>query len=101
MYDGIASSFVSGERKILEYGAHGPARVEFHGTDKLGRSIEATGTIEPGLVFTGYTDHTVIWSLAEWQVSGMPFLGDNQEFYPAGKFRSIARGELRLGEFKA
>jgi hypothetical protein len=98
MKDGAMASLVSGRRTVLEYGAFGPSKVLFEGTDTLGRSMRATGTIDPGLVFTGYTDHTVVWSLAEWDWDGVTHWGDNQEFSPAEPFRRLARGELRLGE---
>ena len=51
----------------------------------------------PDLEARVYTDHTVIWSLAEWDVEGKTFWGDNQEFYPAEMFRRIARREIKLG----
>jgi hypothetical protein len=98
MKDGEMASLVSGRREVLEWGEHGPARVAFEGTDKLGRTMNATGTIDPGLVFTGYTDHTVVWSLVEWDWDGVTHWGDNQEFSPAERFRLIARGEKQLGE---
>ncbi|WP_395397750.1 hypothetical protein WBP07_24730 [Novosphingobium sp. BL-8A] len=97
MFDDIPSSIASGKRTVLEYGEHGPSLVSFEATDRAGRSIAATGRIDPGLIFTGYTDHTVIWSLLEWDVAGERFWGDNQEFYSAQNFRHIARGEVRLG----
>jgi hypothetical protein len=53
--------------------------------------------LEEGLVFTGYTDHTVVWSLIEWDRNGIVHWGDNQEFCSAVKFRKIARGEIALG----
>ena len=98
MRGGEMASLVSGQRTVLEFGQFGPSKVRFEGTDTLGRSMMATGTIDPGLVFTGYTDHTVVWSLAEWDWDGVTHWGDNQEFKPAEPFRQIARGELRLGE---
>lgn len=97
MLDGQMAPLANGRRTVTEYGAHGPARVLFEGTDTLGRTLRAEGAIDPGLVFTAYTDHTVIWSLLEWQVDGSTWWGDNQEFYPADAFRRIARGEVRLG----
>lgn len=98
MKDGQMASMASGKRTVLEYGQFGPSKVLFEGTDKLGRSMKATGTIDPGLVFTGYTDHTVVWSLAEWDWDGVKHWGDNQEFSPAEPFRQMARGEIKLGE---
>ena len=94
--DGELSSLASGTRRITEFGRHGPRRVLFEATDKLGRTITATGEIDEGLVFTGYTDHTVVWSLTRWDWSGVEHWGDNQEFTPAVRFRKIARGELVL-----
>ena len=85
-------------RFLLEWGEHGPSRVTFTGTDKLGRTMQATGTYDPGLIFTGYTDHTVVWSLVEWDWDGVTHWGDNQEFCPAESFRRIARGEIKVDE---
>jgi len=96
--DGQMGSLVSGRRKILEYGNNGPSRVLFGAVDNLGRSMHATGVIDPGLVFTGYTDHTVVWSIAEWEWNSVIHWGDNQEFCPAETFRRIARGEIKLGK---
>ena len=96
--DGEMASLVSGKRTVLEFGQFGPAKVLFEGTDKLGRKMRATGTIDPGLVFAGYTDHTVVWSLTRWDWDGTVHWGDNQEFKPAEPFRQIARGELKLGQ---
>jgi len=101
MRDGQMASLVSGKRTILEYGQFGPSKVLFEGTDTLGRSLQATGTIDPGLVFTGYTDHTVVWSLAGWDWDGITHWGDNQEFAPGEWFRQMARGEIKLGEVPA
>ena len=95
--DGVLGSLTEGKRTILDYGALGPAKVAFDGVDTRGRTIHAVGTIDPGLIFTGYTDHTVVWSLAEWDWDGVAHWGDNQEFYPAEPFRRLARGEIALG----
>lgn len=98
MKDGEMASIASGKRRVIDWGEFGPSRVSFEATDTLGRTMQATGIIDPGLVFTGYTDHTVVWSLAEWDWDGVTHWGDNQEFSPAERFRLIARGEKRLGE---
>lgn len=76
--EGILSSLVSGTRQVTEYGAFGPRQVSFEAVDKLGRTIRASGQIDHGLIFTGYTDHTVVWSLVEWDWDGVPHWGDNQ-----------------------
>lgn len=95
--DGVLSSMATGKRIITGYGQFAPSKMIFEGTDKLGRSMRATGVVDPGLVHTGYTDHTIIWSLVEWNWDGVTHWGDNQEFYPADPFRQIARGEKKLG----
>ena len=96
MKDGEMASLVSGKREVLEWGKLGPARVAFEGADTLGRTMYATGTIDPGLVFTGYTDHSVVWSLVNWDWDGVIHWGDNQEFCPDETFRRIARGEISV-----
>jgi hypothetical protein len=95
--DGKMSSLASGTRRVTEYGAYGPRRVLFEAVDELGRSIRAVGRVDDGLIFTGYTDHTVVWSLVEWDTGGLTHWGDNQEFCPAVRFRQVARGERALG----
>jgi len=95
--DGQLASLISGTRRVEEYATFGPKRVVFDATDQLGRTITVTGKIDNGFVFTGYTDHTVVWSLLEWDWDGITHWGDNQEFCPALRFRRIARGDLKLG----
>lgn len=95
--DGTLSSLASGTRRVTEFGRYGPKRAVFDATDKLGRTIHAAAQIDDGLIFTGYTDHTVVWSLAEWDWNGTAHWGDNQEFCSAVRFRRIARGEIALG----
>jgi hypothetical protein len=97
--DGQLGSLVSGKREVLAFDEFGgAASVVFEASDKLGRTMRVKGTIDPGLIFTGYTDHTVQWSLAEWDWDGVTHWGDNQEFMPAEPFRRIARGEIRRGD---
>lgn len=95
--DGQLASLVSGTRRVLEYGRYGPRRVEFRATDQLGRSMVAHGELDDGFIFTGYTDHTVVWSLLRWEWDGTELWGDSQEFCSSLRFRRIARGDIRLG----
>ena len=92
------SSLTSGTRKVIEFGKYGPSRVLFEATDALGRTITAHGQLDDGFIFTGYTDHTVVWSLIKWDWSDVTHWGDNQEFCAAGKFRQLARGDIAPGE---
>jgi hypothetical protein len=94
--DGELASLVSGTRRVETFGRYGPSRVLFDAKDQLGRTITATGQIDDGFIFTGYTDHTVVWSLLEWDWNGVTHWGDNQEFCPALRFRRIARGDIKL-----
>lgn len=94
---GELASIVEGQRDILSFGRYGPKRVRFTAKDTLGRRIEALGDIDDGFIFTGYTDHTVVWSLTQWDWGGVEHWGDSQEFCPATRFRRIARGDLTLG----
>lgn len=92
--DGELASLAAGIRRVVEHGPYGPRQVSFEATDKLNRSVTAIGHIDDGLIFTGYTDHTVVWSLTEWDWDGVTLWGDNQEFCSAVRFRRIARGEI-------
>jgi hypothetical protein len=95
--DGQLASLVSGHREVLEWSDLGPSRVVFEATDTLGRTMRATGQLDPGFIFTGYTDHTVYWSMMRWDWDGVEHWGDNQEFAPTERFWRIARGELKVG----
>ncbi|MBW8784036.1 MAG: hypothetical protein JF593_05265 [Novosphingobium sp.] len=96
--DGTMASLAEGSRTITEFGRYGPRTARFQATDTLGRTIEASARIDEGLIFTGYTDHTVVWSLTEWDCDGVTHWGDTQEFTSAVRFRRIARGELAPGQ---
>ncbi len=95
--DGELSSLASGVRRVVEYGRYCPRRVTLDATDQSGRRIEASGRLDDGLIFTGYTDRTVVWSLTEWDWDGITHWGDNQEFCSSLRFRRIARGDIQLG----
>ncbi len=94
--DGELASLSSGTRRVLEFGRYGPKRIRLEATDQLGREIAADGQLDEGFIFTGYTDHTVVWSLLQWDWAGVTYWGDNQEFCPSARFRRIARGEINL-----
>lgn len=94
--DGELASLVCGHRRVIEYGRLGPRRVEVAATDQRGRQILVQGQVDEGLVFTGYTDRTVVWSLTEWDWAGTRLWGDTQEFCRSARFRRIARGELAI-----
>ena len=96
--DGELASLDSGYRHVERYSDLGPERVRIAMRDQLGREMTATGKLDPGFIFTGYSDHTVLWSLLEWDWDGVRHWGDNQEFCPALTFRRIARGDINPGQ---
>jgi len=71
--------------------------VRVDAVDKLGRIMVLNGRVEPGLIHTGYTTHTVVWSQTEWEWDGVTHWGEHQMFRSAEKCRKIARGEIPLG----
>jgi hypothetical protein len=95
--DGVMSSLVSGTRTALAFGTYGPSKVRVEAIDKLGRTVTLNGRVDQGLIHTGYTTHTVVWSQTEWEWDGVTHWGEHQEFCSAEKFRKIARGEIPLG----
>lgn len=92
--DGETAKLVEGKRRIDAYGRYGAKRVTIDALDTLGRSLHVDGEIDEGLLFSGNTTHTVVWSFTQWDWQGVTCWGDNQEFYPATTFRRMARGEL-------
>lgn len=96
--DNLLGSLVAGTRNVEEYSRFGPRRVVLDAVDEHGRKISAKGSIDEGLIFTGYTDRTVVWSLLEWDCDGVTHWGDNQEFCNSLRFRRIARGDIMLGD---
>lgn len=98
LQDGEKAKLTEGVRRIEEYGPYGARRVTIEAVDALGRTLNVTGQLDEGLLFSGNTTHTVVWSLTEWDWQGDKAWGDNQEFYPAPTFRRMARGELSPAE---
>lgn len=92
--DGETATLAEGVRRIDEYGRYGARRVTIEALDTLGRPLRVEGLVDEGLLFSGNTTHTVVWSLTEWHWDGHTCWGDNQEFYPAPTFRKMARGEV-------
>ena len=96
LQDNLLGSLTSGCRQVIEYGRYGPKVIQLDATDEHGRTIKATGALSDGLIFTGYTDRTIVWSLLQWDWNGAELWGDNQEFCSAARFRKIARGDITL-----
>ncbi|MYM63276.1 hypothetical protein [Pseudomaricurvus sp. HS19] len=92
--DGETASLTKGVRRIEEYGRYGARRVTIDAIDALGRELHVQGQLDDGLLFSGNTTHTVVWSLTRWDWDGTACWGDNQEFYPVPVFRRMARGEV-------
>ncbi|MFT3931276.1 MAG: hypothetical protein QM709_13360 [Spongiibacteraceae bacterium] len=99
--DGQTAKLIEGVRRIDEYGRYGAKRVTIEAVDTLGRSLYVEGQLDEGLLFSGNTTHTVVWSFTEWNWAGRKGWGDNQEFYPAPTFRRMARGEISPAELSS
>jgi hypothetical protein len=96
--NGETATLVEGVRRIDEYGRYGARRVTIEAVDALGRRLHVEGQLDEGLLFSGNTTHTVVWSFTQWDWDGQTCWGDNQEFYPASTFRRMARGEISAAE---
>jgi hypothetical protein len=96
--EGEFAKLVEGVRRIDAYGRYGAKRVTIEATDTLGRQLRVEGKVDDGLLFSGNTTHTVVWSFTEWDWLGHTCWGDSQEFYPARTFRRMARGEISAAE---
>ncbi|MBW2940146.1 hypothetical protein [Zhongshania aquimaris] len=96
--DGETARLVEGVRRIDSYSQYGAKRVTIDAIDALGRRLHAEGQLDDGLLFSGNTTHTVVWSFTEWDWNERQCWGDNQEFYPAPTFRRMARGEISPAE---
>lgn len=96
--DGETAKLVEGVRRIETYGRYGAKRVTIDAVDALGRRLHVEGQLDDGLLFSGNTTHTVVWSFTEWNWEGRTCWGDNQEFFPAPTFRRMARGEISPAE---
>lgn len=94
--DGQCARLADGIRRIDTYGPYGASTVTIEAVDTLGRELRVTGRLKKGLLFSGNSTHTVVWSQTDWQWNGEPCIGDNQEFYPAQMFRQIIRGEVSV-----
>jgi hypothetical protein len=90
--DGKMGDLVSGTRRIIEPGRHTPAVWLLEAKDNLGREIQATCRTHSDLLFTGYPDIAITWSLLEVDLDGKKGWGDSQEFYPREDFRQLVRG---------
>lgn len=96
--DGETAKLTEGVRRIDAYGRYGAKRMTIDAVDTLGRLLHVEGQLDDGLLFSGNTTHTVVWSFTEWNWEGHKCWGDNQEFYPAPTFRRMARGEISPAE---
>lgn len=92
MRDGEMAALVGGKRHILREGPHTPAEFLFDCEDTLGRTLSVRGHSSSELLFTGYPDVSIIWSLLRFDdYEGGTGWGDMQEFNPPATFRQRTR----------
>jgi hypothetical protein len=92
--EGVMGDLVSGTRRIIEAGRYTPAAWVLDAKDNLGREIKAICRTHSDLLFTGYPDIAITWSLLEVEFDGKKGWGDSQEFYPREDFRQRLRATL-------
>ena len=66
--DGKMGELVSGTRRIIEPGRYTPAVWLLEAKDNLGREIQATCRTHSDLLFTGYPDIAITWSLLQVEI---------------------------------
>ncbi len=91
--DGKMADLVDGTRRIAEAGRYTPAAWVLEASDSLGRTISAKCRTHSDLLFTGYPDIAITWSMLEVEFDGRKGWGDSQEFYPREDFRRQLRCE--------
>jgi hypothetical protein len=90
--DGKLGDLVSGTRRIVQPGRYTPGAWVLDAKDHLGREVKANCRTHSDLLFTGYPDIAITWSLLEVEFDGKKGWGDSQEFYPREDFRQRLRG---------
>lgn len=95
MRDGTMAPLVGGMRRVLREGPYTPDEFLFEAVDSLGRTLEVRGHSSSELVFTGYPDVSIVWSLLRLDYEGGTGWGDMQEFSPPATFRERTRALAR------
>lgn len=92
MRDGRMAPLVGGERRVTRDGQYTPAEFDLDLEDELGRRLSVHGTLSSDLVFTGYPEVGIVWSLLKLDYEGETAWGDVQEFLPRAMYRRRMRG---------
>jgi hypothetical protein len=89
--DGKMASLVRGQRRVIQHGPYTPAVFTFDAEDDLGRKLAVKGRTHSDLLFMGYPDVAIVWSMLEVDYEGKAGWGDVQEFAPREQFRERLR----------
>jgi hypothetical protein len=90
MRDGVWSRLASGARQVERDATGRPARITISGTDELGRTVEAAGTVASRQVFKCYPSMFCWNSLVEWDLDGRACWGEDQDIWHPEKWREYA-----------
>jgi hypothetical protein len=91
MRDGRMARLLAGERRVTKDGRLGPSEFELSAKDELGRTIDVYGYLTSPLLFPGYPEIGITWSLLRIDYEGATGWGDVQEFEPKEMFRRRLR----------
>jgi hypothetical protein len=90
--DGKSSLLRTAHRRVTERGPDGrPLKVEIHGTDELGRELQALGTCRNTLKWNGYAFMYMYWAYTEWEFDGQIVVGEEQDYFPIQQARRLLR----------
>jgi hypothetical protein len=92
MRDGKMAALTGGERRVTRDGKYTPAEFDLDLVDELGRTLSVHGYLTSHLLFTGYPEIGIVWSLLRLDYEGQTGHGDVQEFLPRAMFRRRMRG---------
>jgi hypothetical protein len=80
--DGVQSTLVSGERRVLKHGPDGRILHEVvDAKDELGRELHAEGRAIATLKLTCWNDIFDWWTLAQWEFDGQTCNGEMHEYF--------------------
>lgn len=91
MRDGKIAPLASGERRVTKDGRLGPHEFDLTAKDTLGRTLDVHGYLSSTLLFPGYPEIGISWSLLKVDYEGTTGWGDVQEFEPKEMFRRRLR----------
>jgi hypothetical protein len=95
--DGVVSSIVEGNRRVIARNGPRPSLVEVTARDALGRTLEAVGRQKVPSSLTLFPDRATFWQQFAWDYDGIEgAVGEDQETYGLHDFRKWNRADPAL-----